>query len=272
MNRFIASLLILASAALQGCGKSAIGGTGTGTSTATSSDTTDSSNTAGSTGSATVTMASTSTVTVTHTESITVTATQTVPTTVTATQSVTSTRTNTITNSTTLTITNTVTNTLTSTLTNTVTSTVTATSTDSSLVKGNYQSDNCYLDRLASDRAGQSVYLRTTFHFSGGSGHKKISQYSDENCEKAVSRANLKLSYSYAGSRGGLFVFRIDQDNEEKSGGPTQRYWLVAIEQDGAFRFALDGEHGQGAYLSEPDDRELREASELLGTYGVWFR
>lgn len=271
MNRFIASLLILGSAALHGCGKSAVEGTGTGTTTATSSGTTDSSSTAGSTGSATVTMASTSTVTVTETDQRTVTHTE--PTTVTATQPVTSTRTNTITNSVTLTntLTNTVTNTQTNTVTNTVTSTVTATGTSFSLVQGNYQSDTCYLDRLASDQAGQSVYLKTTFQFKNGAGRKKTSQYSDGDCRKAVTHANLGLTYSYAGSRGGLFVFRIDQDSEEKS-GPGQRYWLVAIEQDGAFRFALDGEHRQGAYLSEPGDQELREASGQLGTYGVWFR
>lgn len=226
------------------------------------------------TGGSSETNSSSSTITVAQTSTVTSTVTQVTTETTTVTEHHTSTETTATTSYQTITATQTLwqTNTSTQTVAVTVTQTVTSTNTSVSLAQGNYQSDRCYLDGPASDQAGQRVYALATLKFTNGNGQKRITYYSDSTCSQDRSQDNISFTYSYAGSLGGLVVFRIDQELEKKPGGPVQRYWLVALESNGDLRFALDATYNQGPFLSEPTEAELSQAATGISEQGVWFR
>ncbi len=268
MTRSSFYLLILTASLLASACSKTIDGTESGPGGSSTAETGGSSETNSS--SSTITVAQTSTVTSTVTQVTTETTTVTEHHTSTETTATTSYQTITATSTTTQTLWQT--NTSTQTVAVTVTQTVTSTNTSVSLAQGNYQSDRCYLDGPASDQAGQRVYALATLKFTNGNGQKRITYYSDSTCSQDRSQDNISFTYSYAGSLGGLVVFRIDQELEKKPGGPVQRYWLVALESNGDLRFALDATYNQGPFLSEPTEAELSQAATGISEQGVWFR
>jgi hypothetical protein len=267
------SLLLALSAALSGCGNKASEGLET---PAFSSDT---GSTSPSTSSSTVTSTLTSTVTETSLRTITelsvLTATATVTvtqaSTVTATVSATATQTQTQTQTATVTKTGTVTATVSAvqTVTATQTSTVTATVTAIELgwlPTGKFESEDCVLNRLASEAYGRNVYAESVLYlWTLGTGENDFDLYEDSSCRRKIDGDKAKITYGISKPLPQLYLFAVEQEG--------LRYWIPAqLKENG---WLLDVDYAKGAkapFLSAPGEAELKDALDHIAHRGVLFR
>lgn len=216
------------------------------------------------------------TATVTETAVITATATNVTTNTVTKTESITATITTTATETITQSSTKTETETKTQTVTNigTVTATVTVTKAETSLAKGTYDSQLCYLDNLSSIAAGQKIYARTSFRFDEhNSGDNSYSLYGDAGCSRKISGDKLNITYSVDTYFDRLLLIGIEQYRDSKNKQPVGRFWIPALALNNDLLLDVDSERGaHGPYLSIPNENELRVTLEGMEQRAVLFQ
>ncbi len=130
---------------------------------------------------------------------------------------------------------------------------------------GTFRSTGCFLNRLATQGAGQNVYSRATIEFrENGTGTTSFELSDVADCSNIVQAGQADFAFEekrfVATAAGPALVVQVDQQNDPSDPSNIIRYYLVAVVEQRGYTIDIDFTDGQsGPYLTDPTPTELSE-------------